>query len=97
MKPVAELTKLSWYIASPGEKNGITNILFSQITIHDHEKLCCLNCLGVSQKHDKPDDYVYEKFMEQLGMVLRGREIGGGLLRKRNQFILETESPAFTK
>ena len=82
MKPVAELTKLSWYIASPGEKNDITNILFSQITIHDHEKLCCLNCLGVSQKHDKPDDYVYEKFMEQLGMVLRGREIGGGLLRK---------------
>ena len=97
MKPVAELTKLSWYIASPGEKNDITNILFSQITIHDHEKLCCLNCLGVSQKHDKPDDYVYEKFMEQLGMVLRGREMGGGLLRKRNQFILEIESPAFTK
>ena len=97
MKPVPELTKLSWYIASPGEKNDITNILFSQITIHDHEKLCCLNCLGVSQKHDKPDDYVYEKFMEQLGMVLREREIGGGLLRKRNQFILEIESPAFTK
>ena len=97
MKPVPELTKLSWYIASPGEKNDITNILFSQITIHDHEKLCCLNCLGVSQKHDKPDDYVYEKFMEQLGMVLRGREIGRGLLRKRNQFILEIESPAFTK
>ena len=97
MKPVPELTKLSWYIASPGEKNDITNILFSQITIHDHEKLCCLNCLGVSQKHDKPDDYVNEKFMEQLGMVLRGREIGGGLLRKRNQFILEIESPAFTK
>ena len=97
MKPVPELTKLSWYIASPGEKNDIKNILFSQITIHDHEKLCCLNCLGVSQKHDKPDDYVYEKFMEQLGMVLRGREIGGGLLRKRNQFILEIESPAFTK
>ena len=97
MKPVPELTKVSWYIASPGEKNDITNILFSQITIHNHEKLCCLNCLGVSQKHDKPDDYVYEKFMEQLGMVLRGREIGGGLLRKRNQFILEIESPAFTK
>ena len=97
MKPVPELTKVSWYIASPGEKNDITNILFSQITIHDHEKLCCLNCLGVSQKHDKPDDYVYEKFMEQLGMVLREREIGGGLLRKRNQFILEIESPAFTK
>ena len=97
MKPVPELTKLSWYIASPGEKNDITNILFSQITIHDHEKLCCLNCLGVSQKHDKPDDYVHEKFMEQLGMVLRGREIGGGLLRNRNQFILEIESPAFTK
>ena len=97
MKPVPESTKLSWYIASPGEKNDITNILFSQITIHDHEKLCCLNCLGVSQKHDKPDDYVYEKFMDQLGMVWRGREIGGGLLRKRNQFSLEIESPAFTK
>ena len=66
-EPIAELTKLGWYIISPGKENDIANILFSQTSIHDYEKLCSLDCLGVSEKQDKPDDYVYEKFREQLG------------------------------
>ena len=65
-EPIAELTKLGWYIISPGKENDIANILFSQTSIHDYEKLC-LDCLAVSEKQDTPDDYVYEKFREQLG------------------------------
>ena len=71
-EPIAELIKLGWYIASPGKENDITNILFSQTSIHHYEKLCCLDCLGVSKKQGKPDDYVYEKFREQLGLSLGG-------------------------
>ena len=57
--------------------------------IHDYEKLCSLDCLGVSEKQNKPDDYVYEKFREQLG---RG---SGGVLR--NQFNRERESTTLAK
>ena len=71
-EPIAEFTKLSWYIVSPGKQSDITNILFSQTSIHDYEKLCSLDCLGVSEKQDKLDDYVYEKFREQLGRGLGG-------------------------
>ena len=71
-EPIAELTKLGWYIISPGKENDIANILFSQTSIHDYDKLCSLDCLGVSEKQDKPDDYVYEKFREQLGRGPRG-------------------------
>ena len=66
-EPIAELTKLGWYIISPGKENDIANILFSQTSIHDYEKLCSLDCLGVSEKQDKPDGYVYDKFREQFG------------------------------
>ena len=55
-EPIAELTKLGWHI-----------VLFSQTSTHAYEKICSLDCLGISEKQDKPDDYVNEKFREQLG------------------------------
>ena len=64
---ITELIKVGWYIVSPRKENHITNILFSQKSIHDYKKLCSLDCLGVSEKQDKPDDYVYEKSRKQLG------------------------------
>ena len=55
-EPIAELTKLGWYIVSPGKENDIINILFSQISIHDYEKHWCFDFLGVSEKQDKPNE-----------------------------------------
>ena len=52
-EPIAELTKLGWYIISPGKENDIANVLFSQTSTHDYEKLCSLDCLGVSEKQHK--------------------------------------------
>ena len=69
---IAELTKMGWYIVYPGIENYIANILFSQTSIHDYEKRCSLDCLGVSEKQDKPDDYVCKKFREK-----NGRSSGG--------------------
>ena len=58
-----------------GKENDITNVLFIQTSIHDYDKLCSLDCLEVSEKQAKPNDYIYEKFREQLG---RGPGAGGG-------------------
>ena len=69
-KPIAELTKLGRYIVPAGKENDIRNILFSQTSIHDYQKLCSLDCLGVSEEQHKPDDYVYKKFRKQLGRGL---------------------------
>ena len=71
-KPIAELTKRGQYIVSPGKENDITNILFSQTSIHVYEKLCSLDSLGVSEKQDKLDEktminYLHEKFREHFG------------------------------
>ena len=48
--------------------SGKENDAFSQKSIYDQEKLRSLDCLGVSEKQDKPDDYVYGTFKEQTGL-----------------------------
>ena len=70
-EPIAELTELGWYIVLPGKQNDVTNILFSQTWIHNYEKLCSLDCLGVPEKQDKPDDYFYKKFGVILGVTIK--------------------------
>ena len=60
-EPIAELTKFGWVIVSPGQETGITNMLFSKTSLHDYEKLCSLDCLGIEERRDY-SNYVYEKF-----------------------------------
>ena len=71
-KLIAELTKLGWYIVSPGKESDITNISFSQTSIHDYENLCSLDFLGVPEKQNKPDDYVLRKIQETTWAWSRG-------------------------
>ena len=35
--------------------------------MHDYESLCSLDCLGIEEKHQKTNDFVYEEFRKQLG------------------------------
>ena len=65
----------------PVKENEITNILFSQTYIHDYEKLCSLDCLGVSEKQDK----------------LQGTKWAWSWGVLRNQFNLEREPSAYTR
>ena len=46
---IAEWTKFGWVITSPGQETGITNMLFSKTSLHDYEKLCSLDCLGIEE------------------------------------------------
>ena len=41
-------------------------MLFSKTSLHGHEKVCSLDCLGIEEiRYDS--NYVYEEFQEQLG------------------------------
>ena len=90
---IAELTKLGWYIVSPRRDKDVINIFFSQTFIHDYEKLCSLDCLGVSEKQDKPDEYVYKKFKEKPGRS-PGRYYKTNLIWKENYQSLQNNENA---
>ena len=60
-----ELTKLGWVVLSPGKENAPTNILFTKTSLHDYENLCSLDCLGIEEKHEKNNDFVYGEFKKQ--------------------------------
>ena len=63
---IAELTKFGWVIVSSGQETGVTNMLFSKISLHDYEKLCRLDCLGIEDRLSN-NNYVYKEFKKQLG------------------------------
>ena len=52
-EPVAEYTKLGWFITSPGEE-------------FDYEELCCLDVLGLADAPTHDQGTVYSEFKEQL-------------------------------
>ena len=65
--PIAELTKLDWVVLLPGKENASTNILFTKTSLHDYENLCSLGCLGIEEKHEKNNEFVYGEFRKQSG------------------------------
>ena len=69
---IAELTKLGWFILSPGKENASTNILFTKISLHDHENLCSLDCLCIKEKREKSDEFVCGGFRKELGWASLG-------------------------
>ena len=48
-EPITELTKFGWVIVSTGQETGSTNMLFSKLSLHDYQKLCSLDCLGIEK------------------------------------------------
>ena len=61
---IGELTKFGWVIFSARQVTGITNMSFSKTLLHDYEKLCSLDCLGIEERLDDIN-YVYEEFLKQ--------------------------------
>ena len=66
-KPIAELTKLGWVILSPGKEKTSTNILFTKTSLRDYENLYNLDCLGIEEKQEKNNKFIYGEFRKQLG------------------------------
>ena len=60
------MTKFRWVIGSPGQEPRIRNMLFSKSSLHDYEKLCSLDCLGVEERRDDTN-YVFREFQKYIG------------------------------
>ena len=86
-EPIAELTRLGWVVISPGQKSGLTNIIFSKI--YNYKNLYSLDVLGVKEEHVRRDEVVYDEFKNQLSQSLEGW-YGTSLLWKEKQPPLDT-------
>ena len=51
-KPIAELTKMGWFIMSPGTEFVRNTMLYSQTSQSDYEELCRMDELGLADASD---------------------------------------------
>lgn len=65
-EPIAELTKLGWFIMSPGSEFDKAKMFLTQTTHSDYEQLCKLDVLGLEDKPENDQGQVYSEFKEQL-------------------------------
>ena len=65
-EPVAEYTKLGWFIMSPGEEFDRNTMLLTQTSQTDYEELCRLDILGLADAPINDQETVYSEFKEQL-------------------------------
>ena len=65
-EPVAEYTKLGWFIMSPGEEFDRSTMLMTQTSQTDYEELCRLDVLGLADSPTHDQETVYSEFKEQL-------------------------------
>lgn len=84
---VAELTKLGWFVMSPGTEFCHTRILLTQSPQADYEQLWRLDILGMEDSSENDQDTVYSEFKEQLKHGEHGW-YESGLPRKGNHFFL---------
>ena len=64
--PVAEKTKLGWFIMSPGMDFDRSTMLLTQTSQSDFENLCRLDVLGLADSLENDQNLVYEDFKEQI-------------------------------
>jgi hypothetical protein len=65
-EPVAEYTKLRWYIMSPGNEIDRQTMFLTQTSHVDYEELCSLDVLGLEDSTEHDQDIVYAEFKAQL-------------------------------
>lgn len=65
-EPVAELTKLGWFIMSPGTEFDKNTMMLTQTSQTDYECLCRLDVLGLADTSEKDPNVVFTEFKEQL-------------------------------
>ena len=65
-EPVAELTKLGWFVMSPGQEFDRNAMMLTQTSQLDYEELCRLDVLGLADSPPYDQQAVYSEFKEQL-------------------------------
>ena len=64
--PVAEKTKLGWFLMSPGQEFDHNRMMLTQTSQTDYEELCRLDVLGLADSSEHDQLTVYNEFKEQL-------------------------------
>ena len=62
--PITEPAKLGWVILSLRKENVSTNVLFTKTSLHDCKNLCSLDCLGIEEKNEKNNEFVFTENLE---------------------------------
>ena len=65
-EPVAEKTRLGWFMMSPGMDFDRSEMLLTQTTQTDYENLCRLDVLGLADTMENDQNVVYDDLKEQL-------------------------------
>ena len=65
-EPVAEYTKLGWFVMSPGTELDEKTMMLTQTSQSDYEELCRLDVLGLEDRSEHDQATVYDEFKEQL-------------------------------
>ena len=65
-EPIAELTKMGWFIMSPGKEFDQATMLLTQTSYADYEELCRLDVLGLEDVPEHDQYAVHAEFKEQL-------------------------------
>ena len=65
-EPIAEQTKMSWVIMSPGRENDLVSSRYTRKSVSDFDRLCDIDALGVEENHLSHNENVYKKFKEQF-------------------------------
>ena len=65
-EPVAEYTKLGWFVMSPGTELDEKTMMLTQTSQSDYEELCRLDVLGLEDRNEHDQATVYNEFKEQL-------------------------------
>ena len=65
-EPVAELTKLGWFVMSPGQEFDRNAMMLTQTSQLEYEELCRLDVLGLADSPPYDQQAVYSEFKEQL-------------------------------
>jgi len=64
--PVAEKTKLGWFVLSPGQEFNHNRMMLTQTSQTDFEELCRLDVLGLADSSEHDPLAVYSESKEQL-------------------------------
>ena len=71
-EPIAELTKLGWFVMSPGLEFESRTALLTQTYQEDYQRLCKLDLLGLEDCPEHSQKTVHAEFKEQLMRSVEG-------------------------
>ena len=66
-EPAAEYTAFGGFIIAEGKKRTSNFLILTRIAEADYAELCNLDVLGLKEDASNMDNYVYQRFKDQLG------------------------------